>query len=317
MNAVAAETKHNQNQKPSVMNPTTFPFAQARNLTTAFLLSAALAASAQQPGQGRPDFSKIEIKDTPVAGNIHLLQGSGGNSSVSAGPDGTLIVDDEFLPLAEKIDAALGKLSDKPVQYVINTHVHGNHTGGNSYFGNKARIIASVNLRKRLAAQTNAVPAALPVITFTHDTVLYFNSEEIKIIAFGPGHTDGDAAVYFTGSKVLSLGDQFVNGRFLYVDVGNGGDIRGFLKNIDDVLAWVPSDTKIIPGHGVVSTVDDLKKFRAFVAESINVVQQDIAGGKTLDQVKENKEFLDKYSEWRNGGRWLEAVYKSLNAKQN
>jgi len=298
------------------MNPTLFLFAKTRNLATALLLSVAFAASAQQQGQGRPDLSKIEIKDTPVAGNIHLLEGSGGNSSVSAGPDGTLIVDDEFLPLAEKIDAALGKLSDKPVQYVINTHIHGDHIGGNPYFGKKARIIASANLRTRLAAQTNTAPAALPVITFTHDTTLYFNGEEIKIIAFGPGHTDGDAAVYFTGSKVLSLGDQFVTGRFPYVDVGNGGDIKGFLKNIDDVLAWVPADTKIIPGHGVVSTVDDLKKFRAFVAESISVVQQDIASGKTLDQVKANQEFLDKYPEWRNGGRWLEAVYKSLPAKQ-
>jgi glyoxylase-like metal-dependent hydrolase (beta-lactamase superfamily II) len=283
------------------------------NLFAAVLLAGVITAGAQP----RQDFSKVEIKDTPVAGNIHLLEGSGGNSSVSAGPDGTLIVDDEFLPLAEKIDAALGKLSDKPVQYVINTHIHGDHIGGNPYFGKKARIIASANLRTRLAAQTNALPAALPVITFTHDTALYFNGEEIKIIAFGPGHTDGDAAVYFTGSKVLTLGDQFVTGRFPYVDVGNGGDIKGYLKNIDDVLAWVPADTKIIPGHGVVSTVEDLKKFRAFVAESIGAVQQDIASGKTLDQAKANKEFLDKYSEWRNGGRWLEAVYRSLNSSKS
>jgi glyoxylase-like metal-dependent hydrolase (beta-lactamase superfamily II) len=278
----------------------------------AMLLFAAVTVVAQNR---LPDFSKVEIKETPVAGNIHLLAGSGGNIGVSVGPDGVLLVDDEFLPLAEKIDAAVGKLSDKPIEYVINTHVHGDHVGGNRYFGKKAKIIASANLRQRLAAQTNSVPEALPVITYTRDTSLYFNGEEVRIIAFGPGHTDGDSAIYFTDSKVIHLGDQYVNGRFPYVDVANGGSVNGYLKNIDSVLAWLPTDTKIIPGHGVVSSVDDLKKFRDFVAESIAVVQKDIADGKTLDQVKADPDFLDKYKEWRNGGRWLEAVYKSLTAK--
>jgi glyoxylase-like metal-dependent hydrolase (beta-lactamase superfamily II) len=294
------------------MNPVNFALNSFRNQAAACLLAITFTANAQQ---GRQDFSKVEIKDTAVAGNVHLLEGAGGNIGASAGPDGILIVDDEFLPLAEKIDAELGKLSDKPLVYVINTHIHGDHTGGNPYFGKKAKIIASANLRARLAAQTNAVPSALPVITFSHDTSLYFNGEEIKIIAFGPGHTDGDAAVYFTGSKVLHLGDQFVNGRFPYVDVTNGGDIKGYLNNIDSILAWVPADTKIIPGHGVVSSVEDLKKFRDFVAESIAVVQKDIAAGQTLDQIKADPDYLEKYKQWRNGGRWLEAVYKSLNAK--
>jgi glyoxylase-like metal-dependent hydrolase (beta-lactamase superfamily II) len=283
-----------------------------RNQFAACVLAITFTANAQP---GRQDFSKVEIKESAIAGNVHLLEGAGGNIGASAGPDGILIVDDEFLPLAEKIDAELGKLSDKPLEYVINTHIHGDHTGGNPYFGKKAKIIASANLRARLAAQTNAVPSALPVITFSHDTSLYFNGEEIKIIAFGPGHTDGDAAVYFTGSKVLHLGDQFVNGRFPYVDVTNGGNIKGYLNNIDSILAWVPADTKIIPGHGVVSSVEDLKKFRDFVAESIAVVQKDITAGQTLDQIKADPDYLEKYKQWRNGGRWLEAVYKSLNAK--
>jgi glyoxylase-like metal-dependent hydrolase (beta-lactamase superfamily II) len=284
---------------------------RTRNLLAVILLAGVITAGAQP----RQDFSKVEIKETPVAGNIHLLEGSGGNIGVSAGPDGLLIVDDEFLPLAEKIDAALGKLSDRPLQYVINTHIHGDHIGGNAYFGKQAKIIASANLRARLAAQTNAVASALPVITYTHDTSLYFNGEEIKIIAFGPGHTDGDSAVYFSGAKVLHLGDQFVTGRFPYVDVVNGGNVKGYLKNLDSVLEWVPADAKIIPGHGAVSSVDDLKKFRDFVAETIDAVQKDIAAGKTLDEAKANAEYLEKYKEWRNGGRWLEAVYKSLNSK--
>jgi len=279
-------------------------------LVVPVLLATLLSVSAQN----RLDFSKVEIKESPVNGNIDLLQGSGGNIGASVGPDGILIVDDEFLPLAEKIDAALGKLSPLPLQYVINTHVHGDHVGGNAYFGKKAKIIASENLRKRLAAQTNTVPEALPVITYSHDTSLYFNGEEVRIIAFGPGHTDGDSAVYFAGSKVIHLGDQYVNGRFPYVDVANGGDVNGYLKNIDNVLAWLPVDVKIIPGHGSVGSLDDLKKFRGFVAESIAFVQKDIAAGKTLDEIKADQDFLDKYKEWRNGGRWLEAVYKSLTA---
>jgi cyclase len=279
-------------------------------LASVLLLACAFTAS----GQGRMDYSKVEIKETPVAGNIHILQGAGGNIGVSAGPDGLLIVDDEFLPLAEKIDAALGKLSDLPLQYVVNTHIHGDHVGGNRYFGRKARIIATANLRTRLAAQTNSVPEALPVITFTHDTSLYFNGEEVRLIAFGPGHTDTDAAVYFTGEKVIHLGDQYVNGRFPWVDVANGGNVKGCLQNLDSVLAWLPEDARVIPGHGEVSSVADLRKFREFVAESISVVQHDLDAGKTLDQAKTNPEFLEKYKQWRNGGRWLEAVYKSLSA---
>lgn len=291
------------------INPLSHTFA--RTLATVLVAGLAFTTLGQQQHQ---DYSKVEIKETPISGNIHVLLGAGGNIGVSAGPDGILIVDDEFLPLAEKIDAALGKLSDKPLQYVINTHIHGDHVGGNPYFGKKAKIIASANLRARLAAQTNTVPEALPVITITHDTSLYFNGEEVRLIAFGPGHTDTDTAVYFTNEKVLHLGDQYVNGRFPYVDVGNGGNVKGYLQNLDAVLAWLPADAKIIPGHGQVGSVDDLKQFRAFVAESIAVVQKDIADGKTLDQAKTDPDFLEKYKQWRNGGRWLEAVYKSLSA---
>ena len=275
-------------------------------------MTAVALAPAQQ---GRQDFSAVEIKDTPVAEQVHLFEGAGGNIGVLAGSDGILIVDDEFLPLAEKIDAALSKLNSGKLEYVLNTHIHGDHIGGNAYFGKKAKIIASEHLRSRLAAQTNVAPEALPTITFTHDTSLYFDGEQIRIIAFGPGHTDGDAAVYFAKSKVLHLGDQYVNGRFPFVDVANGGDVQGYLRNIDSVLAWLPADARIIPGHGSVGSVEDLKQFRNFVAESISVVQKDIAAGKTPDQVKTNSDFLGKYKQWRNGGRWLEAVYKSLTAK--
>lgn len=281
------------------------------------LLGTAFSIAAQQGG-GRRDYSQVEITNTPVAGNIYLLEGSGGNIGVSAGPDGLLIVDTQFLPLAEKIDAALAKLGSGELKYVINTHVHGDHTGGNPYFGKKAKIIAHANLQKRLAAKTNAVPSELPVITYEQGLTLTFNGEEVRLFGFTPGHTDGDTAVYFTKANVLQLGDQFVNGRFPYVDVVNGGDVKGLVKNLDSILAWLPADAKVIPGHGKVSSTADLKLFRDTIAETVAFVEKGIAEGKTADQIKAAAP-LEKYRSWsagaQNAPRWFDAVYNSLTKK--
>ena len=272
------------------------------------LLPAMAFSVAAQQGGGRPDYSKIQITNTVVSGNI----------GVSAGPDGLLIVDTQFLPLAEKIDAALAKLGSGELKYVVNTHVHGDHTGGNPYFGKKAKIIAHANLQKRLAAKTNAVPAELPVITYEQGLTLQFNGEEVRLIGFTPGHTDGDTAVYFTKAKVLQLGDQFVNGRFPYVDVINGGNVKGLVKNIDSILAWLPADAKVIPGHGKVSTPADLKVFRDTIAETVAFVEKGIAEGKTADEIKSAAP-LENYRSWsagaQNAPRWFDAVYNSLTRK--
>lgn len=286
----------------------------------ALLTLVSLPAIAQQalPNRQPQDFSKVEITETPIAGSVHLLEGSGGNIGVSAGPDGLLIVDDQFLPLAEKIDAALAKLGTNGLQYVINTHIHGDHTGGNAYFGKKARIIAHANLRKRLAAKEGVKPEELPVITHEHGLTLYFNGEEIRVLGFGPGHTDGDSAVYFTKANVLQLGDQFVNGRFPFVDVVNGGDVKGLVKNLDSILVWLPADAKVIPGHGKVSTVADLRNFRDTVAETVGYVEKGIAAGQTSEQIKAAAP-LEKYKAWGAGPqaapRWFDAVYNSLTKK--
>jgi len=282
------------------------------------LLPAMAFSVAAQQGGGRPDYSKIQITNTVVSGNIHVLEGAGGNIGVSAGPDGLLIVDTQFLPLAEKIDAALAKLGSGELKYVVNTHVHGDHTSGNPYFGKKAKIIAHANLQKRLAAKTNAVPAELPVITYEQGLTLQFNGEEVRLIGFTPGHTDGDTAVYFTKAKVLQLGDQFVNGRFPYVDVINGGNVKGLVKNIDSILAWLPADAKVIPGHGKVSTPADLKVFRDTIAETVAFVEKGIAEGKTADGIKSAAP-LENYRSWsagaQNAPRWFDAVYNSLTRK--
>src|SRR4051812_20906322 len=175
----------------------------------------AAASSAQQQ-----DFSKVEIKVTKVAGSVYMLQGAGGNIGVSVGEDGIVIVDDQFAPLAEKIRAALKGITDKPVKFVINTHWHGDHTGGNPQFGETSTIIAQTNVRKRLATDTDAPPpvgkvkamvkAGLPVITFDHDVTLHVNGEDIRAIHFPSGHTDGDSVIFFPQANVVHMGDDFV-----------------------------------------------------------------------------------------------------------
>jgi len=186
-------------------------------------------ASAQQ------DFSKVEIKARQVSGNIHMLEGAGGNIAVSAGPDGLLIVDDQYAPLAEKIEAALAKLGPAPLKYVLNTHFHGDHTGGNVHFGKQATIVAQTNVRKRLGGGAS-VSGGLPVVTFDTSLSVHFNGEEIKLIHLGPGHTDGDTIVIFTKANVVHAGDQFFSGRFPNIDLSGGGDVRGYIRNVEQLL---------------------------------------------------------------------------------
>src|SRR5690349_6128908 len=168
------------------------------------------------------DLANVQIKATPVAGNIHMLEGSGGNIAVSTGPDGVLMVDDQFAPLAEKIAAAIEKLDQGPIKFVLNTHWHGDHTGGNAHFGQKSSIIAQDNVRKRLVAQSGTRKEALPVVTFAQGASVHFNGEEIRLTHLGPAHTDGDTIIHFTKSGVFHLGDQFVNARFPFIDLGSG-----------------------------------------------------------------------------------------------
>ncbi|HKX60310.1 MAG TPA: MBL fold metallo-hydrolase [Verrucomicrobiae bacterium] len=268
-------------------------------------------------GQQR-DFATVQIKAIPVAGNIHMLEGSGGNIAVSTGPDGVLIVDDQFLPLAEKISAAIEKLDQGPIKYVLNTHWHGDHTGGNAHFGKKASIVAQANVRKRLADRSDTPKEALPVITFENGASVHFNGEEIRIIYLGPAHTDGDCIIHFTKSGVFHLGDQFVNARFPFVDLGSGGDFAGLLKNIEHILSIIPPDAKIIPGHGALATRADLVAFRDMMVETITLVKKAQAEGKTLADVKAIG-LPEKYKDWGagfiNASRWLEISFNSLAKK--
>jgi glyoxylase-like metal-dependent hydrolase (beta-lactamase superfamily II) len=273
-------------------------------LTFALLATAALA---------QRDFSNVQIKTTPVAKNIYMLEGSGGNIGVSVGSDGILIVDDQFAPLAEKIEAAVKQLNPGKLKFVLNTHFHGDHTGGNANFAAKdATIIAQSNVRKRLAADTNSSRAALPVITFDQSASVHFNSEEIKLLHHGPGHTDGDSIILFTGANVVHMGDQFFNGGFPFIDLRSGGSVEGYLKTVNAVLEKTPADAKIIPGHGPLASVEALKKFRDMIVQTSGLVKKAIADGKSLEQAKAAG-LPEQWKSWGTGfintDRWIETIY--------
>jgi cyclase len=275
------------------------------------------------------DFSKVEVKATKVAGNVYMLQGSGGNIGVSVGDDGLLIVDDQFAPLADKIRAALKGLADKKLRFILNTHWHGDHTGGNVAFGPEATIIAQDNVRKRLATEQKSTvfnsttppspKEALPVITFNDSLSVHFNGEDIRAIHFPHGHTDGDSVIFFSASNVVHLGDDFFAGRFPFVDLESGGSVEGLVKNIGELVGKIPADAKLIPGHGPISTLDDLKSYHRMLQQTTEIVRAKIAAGKTLDQIK-TEGLPAEWAPWGAGfiktDRWVETIYKSLTAKK-
>ena len=288
-------------------------------LVPAVLLLFAISVTAQT------DFSKVEIKVTKVAGNVYMLEGAGGNIGVSVGDDGILIVDDQFAPLADKIKAALKNLGEGKMKFILNTHWHGDHTGGNAPLGRDAPIIAHDNVRKRLSTEqrseffkttTPASPKeALPVITFDQSLSVHFNGEEIRVIHFPHGHTDGDSVIFFTKSNVVHMGDDFFAGRFPFVDLESGGSVQGLTKNIGEIIPKLPEGAKLIPGHGPLSTIADLKAYHRMLTDTTEVVRKGIAAKKTLDQIK--KEGLP--AEWKSWGegfiktdQWIELVYRSL-----
>ncbi len=289
------------------------------------LALAALAALAAQPAAAQQDFSKVEIKVVPVSGNIYMLEGSGGNIGVSAGSDGILIVDDQYAPLAEKIRAALKGINPGKLKFVLNTHYHGDHTGGNAAFGPEAPIIAQENVRKRLAqgvtVRGNQVPPsppeALPVITFETAVSVHFNGEEIQAIHFPHGHTDGDSVIFFTKSNVVHMGDDFFAGRFPFVDLENGGSVQGLIENVAKVLARIPADAKVIPGHGPVSTVENLKTYHRMLMETTDAVRKGIAAGKSLEQLQAAG-VPEEWKDWGGGfiktNAWVATIHGSLEA---
>jgi len=287
-------------------------------MNTRLIVTACLLACL--PARAQEDFSKVEMKTSPVAGNVYVLMGSGGNIGVSAGPDGLLIVDDEFLPLAPAIEAALAGINPGKLKFVLNTHFHGDHTGANAHFGRQAPIIAHANVRKHLVRSATSVKESLPVVTFEDGLSVYFNGEEIRVVHVPNGHTDSDSIITFTKSNVVHMGDQFFNGRFPNIDLGGGGDVRGYIRNVEKAIATTPMGAKIIPGHGPVGDVEDLKQFHAMLVGTSGWMEKQIAAGKTEQQVKAAG-LPAEWKEWdkppMGQGRWIEILYRGLSAKKD
>ncbi len=283
------------------------------------------------------DFSKTELRVTKVAGTVYMLDAvkgdAGGNIGASVGEDGIVIVDDQFAPLAEKIRAALKGITDKPVRFVINTHYHGDHTGGNALFQKDAPILAQENVRKRLEAgggggngasvhfdNPPAAKEALPIITFEHDVTVHLNGEDIRALHFPAGHTDGDSVIYFPQSNVVHMGDDFVTYGFPFIDVESGGSIDGMIDGVEKAIAQLPADVKVIPGHGPVSNLDDVRAYVKMLKGTREVVQKAIAKKKTLEQMKQAKilEPWKKYSgDFVSSDAFLETLYNSLTGLKN
>jgi glyoxylase-like metal-dependent hydrolase (beta-lactamase superfamily II) len=269
----------------------------------ALTLLFATGLSAQQQ-----DFAKVEVKATKVAGNVYVLTGSGGNIGATVGSDGVALIDDQFAPLAPKIQAALRQLSPKPVHFVINTHWHGDHTGGNPIFAETATIMAHLNVRKRLISGGKTpfiefppvTGKALPVVTFEQGLSLWWNGEEIRAIHPGIGHTDGDSVIWFTQSNVVHMGDDYFAGMFPFVDLSSGGSVTKLIESLDVILGQIPADAKVIPGHGPVTGVAELRGYRGMLDGVVAAVRKGLASGKTVEQMQKEK-VLAPWEDWGKG----------------
>lgn len=283
---------------------------------------ALLALGLTSPVFAQQDLSKVEIKAEQLAPGVAVLFGAGGNIGVSYGEDGTILIDDQFAPLTAKIQAAVTALGATPVKFLVNTHWHYDHSGGNENLGKAGAIImAHDNVRVRMAAGASvagtvvppAPKAALPVVTYADGLKLHLNGEEVRVIHMPAAHTDGDSIVYWTKSNVIHMGDTFFfKATYPFVDGSSGGNVRGIVATADKALAIANDQTKIIPGHGPVATKTDLQNYRNMVAEIIGKVEAGIKAGKTLDQIKAEKPG-DGYGVKADGfitaDRFVETVY--------
>ena len=284
-----------------------------------------LAASGQADAQRNWD--EVVVEAHPVVGNIYMLTGSGGNIGVSVGDDGILIVDDQYAPLADKIKAALRGLHTGPLKFVLNTHFHGDHVGGNPIFGLEATIVAHTNVRKRVSTPqqrgVQTIPAMVedgwPVITYDEAVSIHFNGEEIRLVHIPDGHTDNDSYVYFTGSDVIHMGDTFFNGRFPFVDLRSGGTVAGLIRNIGHVLEMIGPDTRVIPGHGGLGDRAALQTYHDMLVATTEAVRAMMAGGKTLDEIKAAglpEEWAGYASDFVPEARWIETIHNSYGASE-
>jgi glyoxylase-like metal-dependent hydrolase (beta-lactamase superfamily II) len=273
------------------------------------------------------DFDKVQINTVKLSGNVYMLLGSGGNIGVYAGDDGVFLVDDQFAPLTKKIKAAIGKISDKKIRFVINTHWHFDHVGGNENLGEMGSvIIAHENVRKRMSTDQfieffqKKVPAspegALPIITFTQDLIFHLNGEDIHVFHVKNAHTDGDAIVYFRNSNVIHTGDIYFAGLYPFIDTSAHGSINGVIDAAQNVLSIINDDTKVIPGHGPLSNRAELRAYVDMLISLRAKISKQISDGKSLEEIQRTKPTQEFDEKWGHGmltpDQFVQILYKDL-----
>jgi cyclase len=278
----------------------------AKYLAVLALALLARGAIAQQ------DFSKVVIKTEKLSDTVYMMTGAGGNLGLSAGPDAVFLIDDQFAPLTPKIRAAIAKISKKPVKFLLNTHWHFDHVGGNENLGKGGVLIfAHENVRKRMSTEqfieflgmkTKPDPkVALPVITFTSGVTFHLNGDEVRAFHVHNAHTDGDTVIHFTKSDVIHMGDTFFNKLYPFIDTSSGGSIDGVIAAVDRVLAMAGDKTKIIPGHGPLGNKVDLKAYRDMLATVSGRIKDQIKAGRKLEEVVASKPSAQFDDVWGKG----------------
>jgi cyclase len=282
--------------------------------------SLSLLAASVAVGQGQQDFSQVQVKVHQVAGNFYYLEGAGGNVGVLVGDDGVLMIDDQFAPLSEKLAAAIRTISNKPIRMLINTHIHGDHTGGNANFGGMGvDIVAHDNVRVRLARGLNggapAPAVALPVVTFGDSMSLHLNGETITVAKLPPAHTDGDSYIKFATADVIHAGDVFRTIGYPGVDFGNGGTVKGTIEALQALYDAAGPNTKILPGHGVVVSREEVAAFRDLAIELQKRFTDLVRQGMTLEQVVAAKPTADLDEKYGSSERLIPAFYNAVKAE--
>ncbi|MEZ0121411.1 MAG: MBL fold metallo-hydrolase [Candidatus Reddybacter sp.] len=289
----------------------------------ACLLPLALTANVQ----ANDHWDSVEVKAIPVTEGVYMLMGEGGNIGVSIGADGTFAIDDQYAQMAPKITAAIKQLSGDTPKFLVNTHWHGDHAGGNEHFGKHgAIIVAHENVRDSLKVEKSiklfnmhkppSPKEALPVVTFQSEMSLHLNGDDIHLVHVANAHTDGDAFVFFTKANVIHAGDTFFNGFYPFIDVDSGGGIAGMIAACDKVLALANDKTKIMPGHGPLANKADLLAFRDMLAKAQANIQALIDAGKNEAEVIAAKPLAELDKEWGDGflpsDVWVKIVYSGM-----